>query len=48
MVAVYATCKQISKNQCMYRFGGHITIDKNVNIDGLTVVMLLLSLFSVD
>jgi hypothetical protein len=45
-VAVYATCKQILKNQPNYGVG-YLTIDQNVNIDGLTVVVLL-RLFSAD
>jgi hypothetical protein len=41
-VAVYATCKQILKNQRMYGFG-YQTVDQNVNIDVLTVVALVLN-----
>jgi hypothetical protein len=46
-VAVYVTCKQILKNQRTYEFR-YLTSDQNVNIDGLTVVVLTLGLFSAD
>jgi hypothetical protein len=47
LLAVYATCKQILNNQRIYG-SGYLTIDQNVNIDGITVVVLTLSLFSAE